>query len=277
MKSKRIKVLQLLHQGNNSKTVLGMISRKKCVVKKYYTRNSLEFLREKEILGSLNHPSILRLFYIGKTRTLATDFVGETLRSLISRKNIGTEELAKFSMQILNALEYIHSKGIVHFDIKPENIVICGDILKIIDFDSAKYEHEIIKINNFTNTYTSLEYLVGLKTAHSFKDIWSFGCIFYEMVCYECLFKNGNAFKLVAEILQTFGSPDKSAYSDLQIKHLDFVNVFGITQKTQFHEKFSKISQKYHQILAEVFKMNPHERISAKRLKKDITKCFIFQ
>lgn len=273
MKNGKVRVLRLLHQGNNSKTMLGVVSGRECVIKKYYARNAPEFLREKEALKLLHHPNVLCPFYTGRTKTLATDFVGETLRSFISRKDISAENLAKYSLQIIKALEHIHSKGLVHFDLKPENIVVRGDDLKIIDFGSAKYENEVIEANDLTNAYASLEYLVGLKTAHSFKDIWSFGCIFYEMICYEHLLHSKNTFKLVDEMLRVFGSPDKPAYSDLQIKHLDFVNVFGAVQ-TKYNEKFSKVDQKYHQIFIEVFKMNPRERISAKGLRKNSAWCF---
>lgn len=262
MRNKKIKILQILHHGNDADIVLGALSEKKLIVKSYHKRGNPAFLREKETLKALNHHGVIKPVFFGKTRSITANFIGKSLRAVISEGSIDTMRLVEYSFQMADALAYIHSQNIVHFDLKPENIMIAGENIKIIDFGSAKYENELITVNNFTNIYTSLEYLVGLKTAHAFKDIWSFGCIFYEMCYSKQLFTNSNTFRLVVEILGIFGSPRELGYKDLEIKHLDFFNVFCHPPSGK-SEKFSKIDPRFHEILAGMLDMNPFERITA--------------
>lgn len=272
MKSRKIKVSGILHHGNSSNTVLGEILGRACVIKRYFAKNSEEFAREKEALKLLDHPAIIRPFYMGKTRTFATDFIGSSLRTLILSKGVTREALAAYAVQIAAGLSHIHSKGIVHFDLKPENIIVSGQTAKIIDFGSAKYENEAVKNGDFTPMYAPLEYLIGLTTAHLFKDIWSYGCVLYEMCCHEYLFENTNTFKLIAEILQVFGSPSAAAYADLEIKHLTFFNIFGHKKKTC--ERLEEADPRLQEVFSKIFQMNPSARITAADLAREIAGVF---
>lgn len=268
-KTNSTKIQKILHNGNHSKAVLAKYKNTLCVIKKYYNRNTKEFEREKHILKQISHENIISPVFIGRSRTIVTDSVGMTLRNHMTDKKIDDDTILRFSRQIVQALSYLHSHKIVHFDLKPENIVICGDSVKLIDFGSAKFEDERIDFIDTTVSYTSLEYLVGLKIAYSFKDIWSFGCILYEMIKGETILKTTNTFSIIAEILDIFGSPNKESFSLLDIKHADFINIYE-RKETKFNLMFNQFNLHLISLFRKIFMMEPFERISADKLSQEL-------
>lgn len=103
------------------------------------------------------------------------------------RKYFTQHEIIKYITQIANSINYIHSKKILHRDIKPENIFISDGIIKLGDFGISK---ELSASIDFTNTgvgtpyYISPEICQGQKYNHK-SDIWSFGCLLYELMTLE--------------------------------------------------------------------------------------------
>jgi len=103
------------------------------------------FEREALSASALNHPNILTIFEFaseGATHFLAAEFVeGETLRELIHRKKLSVKEILDITIQIASALQAAHSAGIIHRDIKPDNLMIRDDgYIKVLDFGLAKPE-----------------------------------------------------------------------------------------------------------------------------------------
>lgn len=243
---RRIRTSEAIFTGNNSTVYYGSFlecvsdrtaspprkhskknikATRKCLIKRYHCRNTGEFLRETEVLKVLNHSNIIKPFFFGNTRSYAMDFGGKVLRSFIENKSVSSEQAIAFASQIVDALNYLKASKIVHFDLKPENIVVYDETIKLIDFGSAKYENEKIALQDTTASYTSLEYLLGLQTAHAFKDIWSFGCIFYELLCFKQLVDADRAISAVSCILKTFGLQDESIFVGLDIKHLSLIHI----------------------------------------------------
>ena len=101
------------------------------------------FEREAFAASALNHPNILTIFEFGAangTHFLASEFVkGETLRARLQRDPVTLSETLDITMQIASALQAAHSAGIVHRDVKPENVMIReDDYVKVLDFGLAK-------------------------------------------------------------------------------------------------------------------------------------------
>lgn len=167
--------------------------------------------------------------------------------------------------QLIDGIKYLHAEKIIHFDLKPENIIISDGILKIIDFGSAKYENETILKFNFTNSYTSLEYLLGCPKAHYFQDIWSLGCIMFELITGRSFISSNNTFQAINQILKIFGSPDKMAFLALEVKHTDFINIFNFNEST-FKDVFKDIHGDLVLIFKKIFDLNPLLRISASEI-----------
>lgn len=165
------------------------------------------FKQEARAVLALNHPNILTIFEIGETESthyIATEFIeGETLRHCLWRNPIKVDEAIGIAIQLAMALEAAHAAGIVHRDVKPENIMLRPDrfvrdrFVKVLDFGLAKLteresstdpEAVTMAISHTnpgavlgTTGYMSPEQAQG-ETIDARTDIFSLGVVLYEMV-----------------------------------------------------------------------------------------------
>jgi serine/threonine protein kinase len=155
------------------------------------------FLNEIRTMSELNHPNIARFYDTGTSEKglpfFTMEYVEGTLLSDYCKTNRLSvkERLALFS-QVLNAFEYLHSKGLLHCDIKPQNVIVDNQgIPKVIDFGIAsKYGAYISDENTqtafmqtaLTINYASPEQLKGEKKLTPSTDIYSLGVVLYELL-----------------------------------------------------------------------------------------------
>ena len=156
------------------------------------------FEQESRAASALNHPNIVTIYEIGNsgtTRFIATEFVdGVTLRERLTAGDMTLHELLDVAAQVAAALAAAHEAGIVHRDIKPDNIMLRHDgFVKVLDFGLAKLTNsrtEIAKAEAFntnpgilmgTVQYMSPEQARG-ETIDCRTDIWSLGVVLYEML-----------------------------------------------------------------------------------------------
>ena len=161
------------------------------------------FVQEARTASSLNHPNILTIYEIDaidSEQFIATEFIeGETLRARMKLVRLRLPQAVDVGIQVASALEAAHSVGVVHRDIKPENIMLRRDgIVKVLDFGLAKLinpkagiSHDEAATLAMVNTqagmilgtapYMSPEQARGLNV-DARTDIWSLGCVLYEMV-----------------------------------------------------------------------------------------------
>lgn len=185
---------------------------------------------EKNTLNRLTeHPGIVRLYYTfqdEKSLYYVLDVAsgGELLGVL---KKIGTfdEDCTRFyGAQILDAIDYMHSRGVIHRDLKPENVLLDDQMhVKITDFGTAKLlrdpkaatspntargaldlqqEIEDNRATSFVGTaeYVSPELLTD-KNACKASDLWAFGCIIYQLLSGRPPFKAGNEYQTFQKIV----------------------------------------------------------------------------
>lgn len=156
------------------------------------------FINESKVVSMLSHPNIVSIRAVSfKTRIkyLVMEYIdGISLRTYIDKRGkLDIDEVLSFSEQILAALEHAHSRGIVHRDIKPHNILVLkGGFVKVTDFGIAKIpekrRHETVTDSAIgTVYYISPEQAAG-KTTDSRSDLYSLGVMMYEMATGELPF-----------------------------------------------------------------------------------------
>ena len=154
------------------------------------------FEREGKVVAALSHPNILAIYDVGSAQGLAyvvTELLeGETLRGQVGRSAVPWRKAVEIAVAIADGLAAAHSKGIVHRDVKPENIFLTSDgRVKILDFGLARWRPAAADQTAATETktgtvmgtagYMSPEQIRGA-VAVAPSDIFSLGCVLYEMV-----------------------------------------------------------------------------------------------
>ena len=181
------------------------------------------FMQEARAASALNHPNILTIYEIDDIESaqfIATEFIeGQTLRARMKVAPVKPLEAIDVSIQVASALDAAHCVGIVHRDIKPENIMLRRDgIVKVLDFGIAKLSSPqtgpltdgdaptLALVNTQagmilgTAQYMSPEQARGLEV-DARTDIWSLGCVLYEMVAGRQPFLGATAMDVMTSIL----------------------------------------------------------------------------
>lgn len=164
------------------------------ILREEYASNE-EFVRrfknESKAIAALNHPNIVKVYDVSfsdKMQSIVMEYIdGITLKDYIDQqKIIRWKEAVHFTVQILRALQHAHDKGIVHRDIKPQNIMLLQDgTIKVMDFGIARFARS--QMATITDKaigsvhYISPEQAKGDKT-DARTDIYSVGVMLYEML-----------------------------------------------------------------------------------------------
>jgi len=179
------------------------------------------FIREAQVVAKLNHPNIVSIYDIGKEDDklfFVCEFVdGMSLRELMETYPEGKcdiQTVLKVGMDICCALQYAHSEGILHRDVKPENVLITEDgTAKLNDFGLAKMlgqprlTEEGIIVG--TVAYVAPEIALG-KDADARSDLYSFGAVLYEMMTGRPPFLGEDSVKIIFSHIHDYPvSPSK--------------------------------------------------------------------
>ena len=153
------------------------------------------FQRETQVAAQLRHPNIVPVFAAGKAGNLlyfTMPFIeGESLRDRLRRDTrLPLRAAVSITRDVADALEYAHLRGILHRDIKPENILLEGSHAVVADFGIARAVHQAVGSTTLTQAgmslgtphYMSPEQASGEREQDARADIYSLGCVLYEML-----------------------------------------------------------------------------------------------
>eukprot|EP00164_Ancoracysta_twista_P003200 GFYU01004268.1.p1 GENE.GFYU01004268.1~~GFYU01004268.1.p1 ORF type:complete len:695 (+),score=157.08 GFYU01004268.1:253-2337(+) len=177
--------------------------------KQFLKENKVKYVKmEKNILAMLNHPNIIRLhstFQDPSYLYFVLEFGsgGELFRHIRRAGACDVEPARFYTAEILLALECLKENGVVHRDMKPENILLSKDMhVKVSDFGTAKIVGEEVT-HTFCGTaeYVSPEVLKD-KAASYCSDLWALGCILYQMLAGRPPFKADNEYLTFQKILK---------------------------------------------------------------------------
>jgi serine/threonine protein kinase/Tol biopolymer transport system component len=185
------------------------------------------FIQEANAASALNHPNIITIYDVGEdngAHYIAMELVeGSTLDTLIRTRAVRFDDVAKYAVQIADALAAAHRAGIVHRDLKPSNIMVTGSgLVKVLDFGLAKLiESRPAEGDASTRTirpetqegtllgtltYMSPEQAEGHSVDHR-SDIFSFGSVLYEMACGRPPFQAKSRISLLSDIIHAQPAP----------------------------------------------------------------------
>jgi len=186
------------------------------------------FMEEAKAVSALNHPNIVTIHEIDQADSvhfITTEFIdGETLRQRMRRGPLKWKEVLDVATQIASALSEVHAAGIVHRDVKPENVMLRGDgIAKVLDFGIAKLVERLPPESGDsdppagtavteqgvvfgTDAYLSPEQARGV-TMDGRSDIWSLGVVLYEMAAGRAPFQGKTPSHVIVAILENDPPP----------------------------------------------------------------------
>ena len=179
------------------------------------------FRREMEIVGSLSHPGIVPLLDSGRADALlyyVMPYVeGESLHERLEReRRLPPDEAVRIVLQVAEALSYAHGRGILHRDVKPDNILLAASPPRalIADFGLARAvgaadSTKLTKTGTIVGTvhYMSPEQVREDRGIDERSDVYSLGCVLYEMLTGAPPFLGRSVTDLVMKILRTPPGP----------------------------------------------------------------------
>jgi serine/threonine protein kinase len=178
---------------------------------------SARFEREARAIAALNHPHICQIYDVGPNYLVMEYITGQPIKG-----PLGLDRALQYAIEICDALSAAQNVGIVHRDLKPANVLLTKSGVKVLDFGLAKRESRvgagageqseagITQQGTISGTlhYMAPEQLEGKET-DARADIFSFGCLFYEMLTGKRAFDGQNTASVIAAILERLARPSR--------------------------------------------------------------------
>ncbi len=184
------------------------------------------FKNESKAIAVLSHPNIVKVYDVSfgdRLQYIVMEFIeGITLKEYIEQKGVlDWNEALYFVIQVLRALQHAHDKGIVHRDIKPQNIMLLSNgTIKVADFGIARFNHGETKTLSEKAIgsvhYMSPEQAKGEITDEK-SDLYSVGVMLYEMLTGKLPFEAENAVSVALMQVQTEAKPPRSVNASIPI------------------------------------------------------------
>ena len=227
-------------------------------------------LREISILKSLSHPNIIKLKKINysyplKKIELLFEYINSDLQKILTTKTLPICIIKSISLQLLKSVNYLHTRRIMHRDIKPGNILICSKSgnLKLADFGLSRpfsIPYNQLSPNIQTLYYKAPELLLGDRNYGFGVDVWAVGCVIAEMVLGRQLFVAHSEIGMIFEILRFVGNREgMGGYCE----GLGFFKENFPKFDRGLERVFEGFGEEFVELFVGMFEVDPEKRISA--------------
>jgi serine/threonine-protein kinase len=176
------------------------------------------FILEARTASALNHPNIITIYEVGEIDNhnfIATEFIeGKTLRQIIENEHVDLMSVVEIAIQIASALKAAHDAGIIHRDIKPDNIMVRPDgLVKVLDFGVAKLSEQDLEAGISIRIETMQGMIIGTvdymspeqaggEEVDTRTDIFSFGVVLYYLLAGKLPFEGDSPSQIISSILK---------------------------------------------------------------------------
>jgi serine/threonine protein kinase len=277
----RYQILKLLGKGAFGNVILGFDHKNNNLNAIKIIRNEKRFkkqvINEISILNTLDNPNIISFdkeFMFKNHVCLVFEYFGSDLYNNYIKKKFefSRQDIKSISRQILLGLDYIHKKNIIHCDLKPENILINNDKkIKLIDFGSSVKMDHSFQSNYFyiqSRWYRSPDVILELNFNTKI-DIWSFGCILYELIALKPLFAGKSSAEQIYLYHDALGE-----MPEIYLKQTSYFNYFynnhhikkSFTKRPNNLSYVLNIFPKEYQLILHSLILDPNTRPNAEEL-----------
>ncbi|ESN93518.1 hypothetical protein HELRODRAFT_157859 [Helobdella robusta] len=234
--------------------------------------------REIKLLRYLNHENIISLVDLFSPNDSLTSFseiymvsilMDQDLRKLLDHYRLSIEQAKLVTYQILRALKYLHSGGIMHRDLKPSNIAVNNNFeIKILDFGLSRQINmkENLDLTPYVvaRSYRAPEILFNWMHYKPNVDVWSTGCILAELLTNQVLFKSEDSIQHINCIFGLLGTPSKELLNKMTSEDAQtYIQQLPRTEKKDFKMVFPGADLQALDLLEKMFDLDPDTRILA--------------
>ncbi|KAK9895681.1 Pkinase-domain-containing protein [Cystobasidium minutum MCA 4210] len=235
-------------------------------------------IREISLLKEMKDDNVIKLLDIVHSEAklyLVFEFLDMDLKKYMDKvekvgdgEGLGPDIVKKFTYQLVKGVNYMHSRRVLHRDLKPQNLLVDKDgNLKIADFGLARafgiplrtYTHEIV-----TLWYRAPEVLLGSRHYSTGVDVWSIGCIFGEMIQRQPLFPGDSEIDEIFRIFRLLGTPDEEAWPGVT-QLPDYKGSFPQWKAKDIKTAVAGLNDVSTDLLSRMLAYDPAKRISAKQ------------
>ncbi|KAG9324175.1 hypothetical protein KVV02_007404 [Mortierella alpina] len=234
-------------------------------------------IREISLLKELQHSSVVQLLDIIHDESklyLVFEFLDVDLKKYMDNvytltgAGLPLHHVKRYLFQLIQGVEFCHSRRILHRDLKPQNLLIDDKRrLKLADFGLARafgiplrtYTHEVI-----TLWYRAPEILLGARHYSTAVDMWSVGCIFSEMITKKPLFPGDSEIDELFRIFKIRGTPNPTTWPGVESLK-DWNPNFPQWDRVPLIQLLPTLCPAGLDLLEQMIEYNPAKRISAKR------------